>query len=90
MVGTDPTSSPASTISDSRYLTWSSRMLQLSLDSLYKLDRLIAFRKVDHVCCWIRNALGDWSSFFTSTRLLCKLGMSLQQRKQHKQEKIRA
>lgn len=52
-------------------------MLQLSLDSLYKLERLIAFRKVDHVCCWIRNALGDWSSFFTSTRLLCKLGMSL-------------
>ena len=38
-------------------------MIQLSLDSPYKLVRLIAFCKVGHVCSWIRNFLGDWSSF---------------------------
>ena len=58
-----PSLSPAYTISDSRYLTWSSKMIQLSLDSPYKLVRLIAFCKVGHVCSWICNFLGDWSSF---------------------------
>lgn len=63
MVGTDPIQSCLYTISDSRYLTWSSKMIQLSVDSPYKLVRLIAFWKVGHVCSWIRNFLGDWSSF---------------------------